>query len=212
VTAVELAVGINLEHGHGEACDEIADHLYGTLRRGYELCSVLPIPDTIEDWRDAHRTARKRADRCERRGYFAGALYRELHADDIYAINTSAERRQDRPMSAGYLERQEFSPLPRYDCGRHAIRTTGVFDAHGVCVAYLVMYRSGDLALVSQILGHDAHLKSEIMWLLFQTALEREIDHGPGMVVYNRHDSGTKGLRWWKEHVGLEETRVEWLP
>jgi hypothetical protein len=33
-----------------------------------------------------------------------------------------------------------------------------------------------------------------------------------GVVVYNTHTSGTNGLRWWKERVGLRETRVEWLP
>jgi hypothetical protein len=75
------------------------------------------------------------------------------------------------------------------------------------------MIRSGDLALVSQILGHAAHLDNEIMWLLFAHALEREITADPnGIVVYNRHDSGTNGLRWWKEHVGFREQVLEWLP
>jgi hypothetical protein len=71
----------------------------------------------------------------------------------------------------------------------------------------------GQLALVSQILGHADHLDSEVMWLLWQGMLESEslVDRD-GVVVYNRHDSGTDGLRWFKEHVGLEETRVEWLP
>jgi hypothetical protein len=67
--------------------------------------------------------------------------------------------------------------------------------------------------LVSQILGHDDYLKDEIMWLLWQGMLAAESFVDPdGVVCYNRHDSGTRGLRWWKEHVGLEETRVEWLP
>jgi hypothetical protein len=31
-------------------------------------------------------------------------------------------------------------------------------------------------------------------------------------VVYNRHDSGTDGLRWWKERCGFQEEQVEWRP
>ena len=116
-------------------------------------------------------------------------------------------------MARGYLERQEFSPLPDYPCARHAVRATGVWAPDGHVVAYLVMLRSGDLALVSQILGHADHLEREVMWLLFQHALEREITAAPdGVMVYNRHDSGTKGLRWWKERVGFREEVVEWLP
>ena len=47
--------------------------------------------------------------------------------------------------------------------------------------------------------------------LLFQHALGRET-FAPGLVVYNRHDSGTDGLRFFKERLGFEERQVEWLP
>ena len=113
-------------------------------------------------------------------------------------------------MAATYLERQEFSPLPNYSCGRHAYRISGCFLG-GTCVAYIVIARSGELALVSQILGHDYHLDNGIMYQLFAYALEREIDNGPGVMIYNRWDSGTPGLQWWKERVGFEESPVEWL-
>lgn len=214
---VAAGTWISLEVGCSyEACSELAYPLLNKLDSGkYDLCSVMEIPASIDDWRADNRTARKRAHRARTRGYVSGPLRRELHADDIYAINTSKLRRQGRPMTAGYLERHEFSPLPEYACDRHAIRATGVFDVSGdrrVCVAYLVMYRVGDLALVSQILGHADHLRCEVMWLLFETALRREIGLGDGVVVYNRHDSGEDGLRWWKERVGFREERVEWLP
>jgi len=142
-------------------------------------------------------------------------LRRELHEDDIYEINVSKSHRQGRPMSAAYLERQTFSPLPDYRCDRHAIRTTGVYvvaEERPVCVAYLVMYRVGDLALVSQILGHGAHERYEVMFQLFERALEREIEAGAGFVVYNRHDSGGPGLRQFKGWLGFREEPVEWLP
>jgi hypothetical protein len=75
------------------------------------------------------------------------------------------------------------------------------------------MLRQGDLALVSQILGHADHLENEIMWLLFEHALRREIAADrDGVVIYNRHDSGQDGLRWWKERVGFREEVVKWAP
>lgn len=207
VEATRISVGLG-------CCDDVDDDLFLQMSGGaYGECSVMPIPGSVEEWRSQHKTARKRADRAYRRGYVADDLPRELYADDIYEINVSASHRQGRPMARGYLERQEFSPLPDYPCARHAVRATGVWAPDGRVVAYLVMLRSGDLALVSQILGHADHLEREVMWLLFQHALEREITAAPdGVMVYNRHDSGTKGLRWWKERVGFREEVVEWLP
>ena len=208
---VDVTLGVSLELG---CCRDVDDSLYLQMSGGkYGECAVLPIPDSLEDWRSAHKTARKRADRAYGRGYVAATLERERFADDIYAINISASHRQGRPMAGGYLHHTEFSPLPIYPCSRHAVRTTGVWAPDGHVVAYLVMLRQGDLALVSQILGHAAHLDREVMWLLFEQALRREImADADGVVVYNRHDSGTDGLRWWKERVGFREARVEWLP
>lgn len=211
-TLTGIGVALELGCNYDDACAPLARGLMDTMDSGkYDLCSVMEIPESIDDWRSEHRTARKRAHRARVRGYVAATLRRELHADDIYEINVSKSHRQGRPMAPAYYERQEFSPLPDYRCDRHAIRTTGVFEGT-ILVAYLTMYRCGDLALVSQILGHGAHEKDEIMFLLFEKALEREIGLGGGFVVYNRHDSGTKGLREFKEHFGLREQPVEWLP
>lgn len=233
-----------------DVCANLADGLYRTLSSGrYDRCSVLPMPTSIAAWMQEHRTARKRVMRSERRGYVFGELHRENHADEIHAINTSLDERQGRPMGAGYLERQEFSPLPEYPCSRHRILTSGVWLSEDLpspstmessrppaadirsptelspgqgafplsgrerakLVAYITTYRSGDLVLVSQILGHADHLENEVMYLLFAGALEREIAEA-GFVVYNRHDSGTEGLRFFKERLGFREEAVEWLP
>ncbi len=204
-------VRVSLELG---CCPDTDAGLFAQMSGGaYQECSVLPIPASLDGWRTEHKTARKRADRAYARGYVADALPRERYADDIHAINTSASYRQGRPMSNGYRHRQEFSPLPLFACARHATRVTGVWAPGGHVVAYLVMLRQGDLALVSQILGHADHLEHEVMWLLFEHALGREIAADrDGVVIYNRHDSGTDGLRWWKERVGFREDAVEWQP
>lgn len=209
---ITTALGISLEVACEEqACSELAFPLLNQLRKGYDLCSVMEIPETLDEWREEHRTARKRSDRAERRGYYAGSLAREEWEADIHAINTSASHRQGRPMSVSYRHPQSFEPLPEYHCPRHAIRATGVWSEENRLVAYLVMYRCGELALVSQILGHADHLKNEVMYLLFSEALKREMLGSSGVCVYNRADSGTDGLRFFKERLGFESVEVEWL-
>jgi hypothetical protein len=78
-----------------------------------------------------------------------------------------------------------------------------------VLVAYLWIYRSGQLALVSQILGHADHLEHDVMFLLFEGMLTCEPPDN-GWLVYNRADSGTDGLRFFKARLGFEATPVRW--
>jgi hypothetical protein len=210
VTETALRISLELDCEGSELCARISRPLLEQLDSGdYELCSVLELPQSIGAWLAEHRTARKRATRSGRRGYVVGELRREEHADAMFAINTSAQRRQGRRMAAAYGVRQTYSPLPEYPCARHATRVSGI-SLEDELVGYLVMLRAGDLALVSQILGHAEHLEQEIMYQLFAGALAREIDAGPGLCVYNRHDSGTDGLRFYKERLGFEEVAVEW--
>lgn len=205
-TPISLSSGCDFD-----ACAKFAMPLHKQLSGGgYDECSVLLIPDLIEDWQMAHRTSRKRAWRAERLGYTFAPIKRNEHEDEVYEINTSLTRRQGRPMAAGYLKRPTF-PDDEYPCEVHGVHANGVFDADGRLRAYLWMYRAGDLALVSQILGHGDHLENDVMFLLFRGALEREIAVGPGVCVYNVHNSGLWGLRQWKEWQGFEQRAVEWL-
>jgi hypothetical protein len=210
MTETLTATRISLEGGCDfSSCSDLAFPLYRQLEKGYETCSVLEVPGSLEEWREGHRTARKRADRAVRLGYQFREIAREQYDEDIFAINTSKDERQGRPMTQGYRERQNYLPLPTYYCGRHAIRTYGVVDDRGTLVAYLWLYRSGDLALVSSILGHGEHLANDVMYLLFQGVVGAEIPYG-GFFVYNRHDSGQDGLRYCKERWGFAATEVQW--
>lgn len=210
LTATRISLGL----GHG--CDDFAGPLLLQLGGGkYDLCSVMEIPGSVDEWRSEHRTARKRASRA-RSGYTAGPIRREDYSDDIYQINTSLDTRQGRPMSETYRTAQAQTPLPDYPCPLHAIRTYGVWQGiQGLSatrlVAYLWLYRSGDLALVSSILGHGDHLEKDIMYLLFEAMVDAESAH-EGFLVYNRHDSGTDGLRYFKERLGFTEQKVDWQP
>lgn len=209
-TATRISFGL----GCSDACNELSNGLYLQMSGGqYDECAVLPIPQDVQEWRDEHRTARKRADRADRRGYRFATIERHRRADEIQRINLSSLERQGRPMSNGYHQRPTESPLPVYPCGLHAVRTYGIEDRDGVLVAYLWLYRADQLALVSQILGHHDHLENEIMYLLVQGVLEAEGRIAPdGFLVYNRWDSGTDGLRFFKERLGFAPITVDWQP
>lgn len=168
---------------------------------------MLPVC-SVEEWRQAHRTARKRSDRAERLGYRFACIERQDYLDDIYDVNTSAPERQGRRMSAGYWERPVYGP-ESWPCERHRIHTYGVLDDK--LRAYLWLYRCGELLLVSSILGHAEHLRNDVMYLLFSGAV-REHAGEDGCFVYNRADSGTDGLRYFKAKLGFSAMEVTWQP
>jgi hypothetical protein len=208
--STKIALGDHPGCLHDGGCAPFAAKLYDQLAGGdYDWpASILLLADPAA-WVAEHRTARKRSSHSGRLGYVAQPIDRSQHLDEIYAINTSLPERQGRAMAAAYQERPEHAPLPAYPCPRHRIDEWGVMSSDGVLVAYLVLYVCGDLVMVSQILGHGDHMQNDVMYLLMLHALERV--PLPATVFYNRHDSGTDGLRYFKERLGFQPTRVEWV-
>lgn len=209
-TLVEaLPVALELDCPH-LLCQRFSHPLYEQMsEERFKHMAAMPLPDMAE-WAAEHRTARKRANRAERRGYTFHEIRRELHSDELFLINTSADRRQGRPMSESYTKRYEYGPLPEYPCERHQVRTYGVKAPDGQLVAYLWLYVAGQLRLCSSIIGHAAHLENEIMYLLFRGMLEAEQRDPDGVVMYHTWDNGTDGLRFYKERVGLRDTAIGW--
>ena len=205
VATVDLSAGCARTH-----CLRMALGLKMQLDPDYSTrAALLSLDDSsFAEYLPHHRTARKRAARAERAGYSFQVIDRQAYEGDIYAINTSAPRRQGRPMSGAYRERPRYSRSPLV-CPRHHVYTYGVLAEQGPLVAYLWLYRCGDLALVSSILGHAEHLEAGVMYLLFLKMLERQYRHG-GTVFYNLWNSGSEGLRFFKTRLGLEEGNVEW--
>lgn len=210
VESVPIALEIDCPH---EICRRFSSPLYEQMsEERFSRCAAMPLPADMDEWAAGHRTARKRANRAERRGYTFHVVRREEHSDELYEINTSAERRQGRPMSESYTKRYEYSPLPDYPCERHQVRTYGVKAPDGKLVAYLWLYVAGQLRLCSSIIGHAAHLENEVMYLLFRGMLETETERDPdGVVVYHTWDNGKDGLRFYKERVGLRDTPIGWM-
>ena len=85
---------------------------------------------------------------------------------------------------------------------------TASYEA-GKLVAYLTLYRVRDLAMISMILGHGDHLKNDVMYLLVSGVIADQAGLG-GFFYYNRHDSGTPGLVYFKDRLGFAEADVEW--
>jgi hypothetical protein len=113
-------------------------------------------------------------------------------------------------MADGYLERRDRGQLPEFPCDLHNTRTYGVLTGGGWdLVAYMTLHRSNELAMVSMILGHGDHLADEVMYLLWAGMIEDQASY-PGVLYYNRWDSGQDGLRFYKERVGLREGDVSW--
>lgn len=204
VTTVDLGVG----HA-GPDCLEMSWKLQRQLSDGYtHRVSAMTMPVNLSAYLAAHRTARKRAARAGRLGYRFAEIDRVEHAEDVFAINTSMPERQGRAMSAGYHDRPRFTENP-IRCDRHHVYTYGVLTGDKL-VAYLWLYRCGELAMVSSILGHADHLAGDVMYLLVTKAITAQSDFG-GTLFYNLHSSGTDGLRYFKERFGFAPTEVEWL-
>lgn len=209
-TATHARVSVDLACGHtGPDCLEMAWKLHRQLSDGYTNgMATLNLDEPFDRYLAEHRTARKRAAHALRLGYRLELVDRHDYEDDIYRINTSKAERQGRPMSDGYREQPKFGPNP-VRCSRHHVYTYGVLTGHRL-VAYLWLYRVGELALVSSILGHGEHLRGNVMYALAVGAIEHQSGLG-GTMVYNKWASGTEGLVYYKTRLGFVPSLVEWL-
>jgi hypothetical protein len=174
--------------------------------------SILVLPESYEAWFAAVSYTRRKVRRALRDGYSHAEIDRNDYLDDIFAINTSMDERQGRPMGESYTERPKpYSALPAYGCMRHRIATFGVLHDRTL-VAYTWVYQVGEMCLFSTILGHGEHLENGIMYLLIAESLRRLIEEsGTRYAMYNMHYSGTAGLRFFKERMGFRPYRVKWL-
>jgi hypothetical protein len=209
-TLTRTRVSVDLAAGHtGPDCRNMAIDLERQLSNGYtRFTSAMPMPDNPDVYLAEHRTVRKRAAHAKRLGYRFATIDRHQHEDAVYEINVSMPERQGRPMSPGYLQRPVFGENP-CRCDRHHVYTYGVLR-HDTLVAYLWLYRAGELAMISSILGHAAALEHDVMYLLVADAISDQARFG-GTLFYNLHSSGTDGLRFFKERIGLSPTDIEWL-
>ena len=204
------------------ACADLADFMYGNFMtptspgrrfgRYQDACSIIDIPGSYEAYLSgpAGYATRRKLRRAEREGY----TFREINpadwTDDIYAVNTSLDTRQGRPMDASYRTRPSIDHDRAIGCPRHREVWFGVVKDDHV-VAYTHVYQVGEMCLFSRILGHGDHMESGIMYQLVAGAIEVLTESaGLRYAMYERHTSGTPGLRFFKERMGFRPYWVDW--
>ena len=205
------------------ACIEIADMFYDKFTAPHprhpetgayqDGCSILVLPPTYDEYLNgaAGYGTRRKLKKALKEGYMFEPIDRDRYLDDIFAINTSMAERQGKEMTERYRSRPDpYGPLPQYGCPRHQLRTYGVLkDGH--LVAYTWLYQMGEICLFSTILGHGDHLNAGVMYLLVAESI-RDIMSlaGTKYAMYNMHQSGTEGLRFFKEQMGFAGFWVDW--
>jgi hypothetical protein len=205
-------------------CTEYVD----TLHKGYSAhmdsqhpgysrlgtgTSVALLPATYDEWFDeVGYYTRRKVRKAGKLGYEFAPIERDRYLADIYEINTSLDERQGRPMGEKYRQEVEpFGPLPDQPCPRHRFCTYGVLK-DGQLVAYAWVYQTGEMFLLSTLLGHGKHLGNGVMFLLIAGVIKDLIESaGSRYAVYERHWSGTDGLRFFKEQMGFRPYLVTFL-
>jgi hypothetical protein len=201
-------------------CSRLADFLYeyfmtpsspGAKYGRYQYrCSIIALPDTFEEYLAGAAGAytRRKLRRAARDGYRFAEIDPNDHLDDIFAINTSLKERQGREMDEAYRNRPEPWPPPRHGCPRHREVWYGVLKDR--LVAYTWVYQVGEMCLFNRILGHGAHLDSGIMYTLVAGSIADLMPAGLRYAMYERHTSGSEGLRYFKEKLGFRSYWVDW--
>lgn len=217
---------INLQAGDTSDphCVSYVDELYPVYTRGMDVqypgysrlgtgTSVAVLPDSYDQWfEDVGYYCRRKVRRAQKQGYEFTAINRDDYLADIYEINTSLEERQGREMAERYRRPvKPFGPLPDHQCPRHRLCTYGVLK-DGKLVAYAWVYQTGEMFLLSTLLGHGEHMKNGVMFLLIAGVVKDLIESaGTRYAVYERHWSGTEGLRFFKEQMGFKPYLVTFL-
>ena len=137
------------------------------------------------------------------RGYQLRPIDRNDHIDEIYAIHTSCEERQGRPMDSAYwIRKTQYDNKPHGAC-------YGVFDRHGRLTAYCSTLHYGNFVSTDQLMGYKNN--DGIMYLLLSAIICRLIEEG--RVDYFMYDTflGAKpGLREFKRRVGFRPYRARY--
>lgn len=146
------------------------------------------------------------ARRCSKLSYSVREFDPNEYINDIYAIHTSSKIRQGREMDASYLEKMYEWPNDSQNSW------FGVFDSSGQLVGYIWLVFLNELALVNRILGHENHLKSNIMYYLTTEVVSSEIRKGlRKYMMYDTFGTVKNGLVLFKRRIGFKPTTINFV-
>lgn len=171
--------------------------------------------------------------KAAKQGYYARPFLIQSHVHDVHAIRTSMPMRSAGPVLDYWLLKPEHIATPavqRHDfgwpaCPMHWIIWWGVFLPEpgyrqgGVVVderlvAFVKMWRIGDITHYTEIMGHRDHLDKGVMLLLHRAitrwliAAEVPAAEGARLLLYGALEHGRAGLLTWKKRAGFRPVRM----
>lgn len=146
------------------------------------------------------------ARKAQRAGYSFGAIDPEKNKQAILEINRSASSRQGREMDASYSDQTLVYPRDAHNL------YYGVFQGETLA-AYLWVVRSGELVVLSRLLGHADHLSQGVMYLLITSFIEQQFDENSEVkfVMYDTFFGAGEGLKMFKSRCGFQPYKVKWI-
>lgn len=171
--------------------------------------------------------------KAERAGYVARPFLIESHVHDVHAIRTSMAVRTAGPVLDYWLLKPEQIATPATgpvpfgwpSCPMHWVIWWGVFlpepghrqgevEVGERLVAYVKLWRQGDIVHYTEIMGHKDHLDAGVVlqvhraivrWLI---AGEEAAARGARLVLYGALEHGRAGLLTWKKRAGFRPVRM----
>lgn len=142
--------------------------------------------------------------KCLKDGYIFRILDPNKFQTEILTINSSQTERQGIKMAASYLHHLNYPDNHHHFYG-------GLF-LNNELVAYIWFVEQGEMVLVNRILGHAAHLKKGIMYLLFSSSIEFILKQKIKInwVMYDMFFGASEGLKLFKTRLGFKPYFVGW--
>ena len=128
-----------------------------------------------------------------------------FRSNEVFEINNSVAFRQGKEMDKSY---QEFRNYPINDNNLYF----GVYNG-GILVSYLWVVKSGELAILNRLLGHQDYLKDGIMYYMILSYIEYELSvkSKTQIVMYDTFFGASDGLKMFKNRCGFKPYRVKWM-
>jgi hypothetical protein len=143
------------------------------------------------------------ARRCEKLHYTFREFDPNLEINAIFYINTSVNDRQGRKMDDSYLKKVTQWPSNEYNVWY------GVFSKDGNLVAYLWAIKMNELCLINRILGHEEHLKKNVMYFLIVSFIKEIFNSMKNRVImYDTFGRKENGLVLFKKRIGFKPYTV----
>jgi hypothetical protein len=171
--------------------------------------------------------------KAEREGYYVRPFLIQCHVHDVHAIRTSMRTRSAGPVLDYWLLKPEhiaepadqLHPFSWPSCPMHWIIWWGVFlpepghkqgdvEVGERLVAFVKMWRMGDITHYTEIMGHKDHLDRSVMFLLHRAIVhallagEVPAVRGAKLLLYGALEHGRAGLLTWKKRAGFRPARM----